>query len=231
MKPDVVYPIKCKGDELELRYSLRSLKNIPHGKVYIVGEIPFWAKNVVHVEVKQRQAFTRFQNAAQNILAACKIPELTTNFILMNDDFYIVRPLKKIPTMHRGTIQEVLDNEYSCRTSQYIRILRRTNELLLSLKQPNQCYELHVPMIINKGRYIELERVVGQRHNIPYGATRSLYGNMNNIGGIKTKDVKVYRPEAEIPDSPFISSGPATMTGMFLEYLKGTFPEKSEYEK
>ena len=48
--PDIYYPvIKSVNDNAELRFSLRSLKNIEHGNVYIVGYKPLWVKNVIHL--------------------------------------------------------------------------------------------------------------------------------------------------------------------------------------
>ena len=39
---DVVYCVKDDPDNEELRYSLRSLKNLPHQKVWIYGGGPKW---------------------------------------------------------------------------------------------------------------------------------------------------------------------------------------------
>lgn len=42
---DILY--LCRpGENLELRYSLRSLRNVPHGRVWIFGDCPDWVTNV-----------------------------------------------------------------------------------------------------------------------------------------------------------------------------------------
>ena len=40
--PDIVYFVKPSEDNDELKYSLRSLKNLNHGQVYLVGYRPSW---------------------------------------------------------------------------------------------------------------------------------------------------------------------------------------------
>ena len=231
MIPDVVYPVKLRGHDRELRYSLRSLKNIPHGNVYIVGECPKWVKNVIHIDVRQRRALTRFENSARNLLAACRDPRISDEFIWMNDDFYITRPIKKIPALHRGTLEEVISTEYEGKNSQYVRIMRHANDYLKKAGKPTYCYELHAPMMIRKQGYLDIYKLFRDRHQVPHGADRSLYGNFEAIGGTKVKDVKVYKPDGDIPDGPFVSSGPGALEGSFLEWLRGTFPERSDYER
>jgi hypothetical protein len=55
---DYVYVVKetpTSGTAtLELRYSLRSLRNFPRGRVFIAGFKPSWVKNVTHIPTVQR---------------------------------------------------------------------------------------------------------------------------------------------------------------------------------
>ena len=63
---DIVYLIKVdpENDSEELRYSLRSLKNIPHQKVILVGEKPEWVTNVEFIPVAQTK--TKHQSYARS---------------------------------------------------------------------------------------------------------------------------------------------------------------------
>lgn len=229
---DVVYPYKSKGDDEELRYSLRSLKNLPHGKVVIVGDRPEWLRDVYHIPVKQRLSLTRFENSARNIYEASCDPKVSEDFILMNGDFYITKPIQEIPTYHRGNIAEVVSSEYGGADSLYIRIMKQVHKFLKSKGYPTLCYELHCPMVINKTKYREIHKLIRNRHRIPHGSDRTLYGNMTDMGGTKIKDVKVYRPNDPIPDTEFLSSSPKSwVEGAFRDYIRASFPDKSKYEK
>ena len=50
---DVVYFVKDTKENEELRYSLRTLKNFPHAKVWFYGGCPEGLKPDHHVYVKQ----------------------------------------------------------------------------------------------------------------------------------------------------------------------------------
>ena len=93
--PDVVYLCRS-GENEELRYSLRSLKNVPHGQVWIFGGAPSWISDRVNfVGVPQtdfnfRDAWkTKFENTRRNLYTATQQPEVSEHFLLMNDDFYV----------------------------------------------------------------------------------------------------------------------------------------------
>lgn len=99
---DIVYVVR-EGDNNEaLRYSLRSLKNIKHDNVYIVGHKPKWVKNVIHIERMQR-TFNKFQNITRNMYYASKNNEISEDFMYMDDDNYIMREIDEVYPQHRGT--------------------------------------------------------------------------------------------------------------------------------
>ena len=58
---DIVYVVGENERNESLKYSLRSLKNIPHDDVYIIGHKPAWVKNVKYVNRIQRVR-NKFQN-------------------------------------------------------------------------------------------------------------------------------------------------------------------------
>jgi len=84
---DIVYLVKkTKDDNIELRYSLRSLSNIKHDRVFFVWYKPKWIKNIIHIPYEDRN--TKFENVKDKhkIISELDIED----FIYMNDDFYFL---------------------------------------------------------------------------------------------------------------------------------------------
>ena len=101
-KYDVVYFVR-KGDQNEeLRYSLRSLVNLPHRKVWIVGHTPAW---VTGVESIPGNVFReKWWNVVDNLrLAALHVK--AEQFVVMNDDIFLMRPPSLAPC-YRGPLVE-----------------------------------------------------------------------------------------------------------------------------
>ena len=94
MLPDIVIPCRPGANE-ELRYALRSLKNLPHRDVWIIGGIPDWVRDVRFYEYPR--STTKYETTAQHMVTACRHPEISDPFVLMNDDFYIMKPMKTVP--------------------------------------------------------------------------------------------------------------------------------------
>lgn len=230
--PDIVYMVKPTEDNEELRYSLRSLANIPHGKVFLAGYTPSWVQGVDSISRDQFQ-LSKYRNTTENLLAACHDERVSDDFILFNDDFFIVQPIPELPTLHRGFVYDVLE-QYEAKTrSDYAQGMRETFELLRELGYRNPLsYELHIPMLINKQKFIEV--IAKQRELRPDMKVvhkRTLYGNLTNMGGVKTKDVKVYDSHQQIPAGPFVSSSDASFKRFQAGLrIRHKFPAPSEYE-
>ena len=88
---DVVYIFKedAENNSEDLRYSLRSLRNLPHNKVFIAGDKPAWATNIRHIPVAQTK--TKGENWSMNLSATVKSLEVSDNFLMMNDVSVITR--------------------------------------------------------------------------------------------------------------------------------------------
>lgn len=229
---DVVYVVRPGDNNEELRYSLRSLANLPHDRVFIVGHTPPWVRNVTSLQTIQ--AGTKYANSTRNVLTACGTDEVSDPFVLMNDDFFIVRPIGEVPTLHRGPVADVV-TEYRVRyrriASQYIVGMTETRDLLLELGHTKPLsYELHVPLVVHKeamSKAIETATVAGLE--VPH--KRTLYGNLAGVGGTQARDVKViYRAAVHVP-SPFVSTSDMSFhEGWIGRKLRGMFTEASRYE-
>ena len=239
---DVVYLFKesVMNDSAELRHSLRSLQNFEHGNVYIIGEKPDWATNVVHIPVLQNG--TKNANVAKNIQTASETEAISEDFVMMNDDFFIMKPIGKVPTLHWGSLKDVIERfakRYD-QESDYMRAMKRTLVLLVSLGFPAPVsYELHVPMVFNKTQI----RLRYQQFKGPVHQFRTFYGNYFNVGGTQTEDVKVFvdpkhndlaynqDPEAYLNSKLFLSAtGGAFEREMVGRFVREKFAKKSVYE-
>jgi hypothetical protein len=228
---DFVYICK-DGDNEELRYSIRSvMSSFPDAKVWIVGGKPSWySGNFLFVE--QRSA--KYINAYNNLKTICFLDEISEDFILMNDDFYIIEKLKSIENFHGGLLIDKI-NLYKkiINTNGYVLKLEKTfNKLIdLGIKNPLD-YELHVPMIMNKEKL---------RHVLKYGNEflwRSMYGNIFNVGGKEMSDVKVYIEGPLVAKSydientvhKYLSSTDNSFYMLYSLILKNMFSTKCIYE-
>lgn len=220
---DLVY-ICRDGDNEELRYSIRSaVANLPHDNIWVFGGKPDW---YIGNHVRLKQNGLKYDNARSNLAAISRHYDVSDDFVLMNDDFYAIRPVEKIVPVHRGTLQEHLDMIHV--NLGYKRLVEETLDTLTNMKSKNLLsYELHVPMVMNKKN---LGRIIG----LP-GLWRSLYGNLYDVGGEQFADVKVHNnvdTDALMQNPlPYISSHEETFQGILDGYFKDAFPEPSKYEK
>jgi hypothetical protein len=182
---DFVYICRA-GDNEELRYSIRSVvHSFPEARIWVVGGKPDWYKGQ-HIDVCQTES--KYANALNNLKAVCRSNEISDSFILMNDDFFILKNIQSIKDFHGGALEDKINKYISLSGyTMYIRKLISTKNKLNSVGIKNPIdYELHVPMIMEKNK---LEFVLNKYSNYLW---RSIYGNLYNIQGETIEDVKVY---------------------------------------
>lgn len=219
---DIVYFVR-DGKNEELRYSLRSLYNLEHDKVWMYGG-PEWVRPDRLVRVAQVGA-TKWDKVRNMYRLACKNNEISEDFILMNDDFFIMKPTT-IPTAYRATLEHhILEMEMKFdRITPYTRLLRGVYRTLAG--KPTLSYDLHIPMVLNRKKLLYLLDKYPDCH-----AMRSLYGNYYEIGGVQMDDVKVYQTQGYFDrGSTFLSSSDESWNGVVGEFIKSKFREKSRYE-
>ena len=219
----------------ELRYSLRSLQNIEHDKVWLVGYKPSWVKNVGHIERFQR-LHTKYRNLILNAYAACVNEEVSDDFIYMDDDFFYIQPVDDILPYHNGKLNDLLERYKQLNGRVYIKGL----ENVMSRLKEKGCsdslsYELHVPMIFNKNKLRQIFEMDDSYFlNAEIFHMRSFYGNYYNLGGSHLNDVKIKWKEdnraSKIQYRKFVSTTDELFNGYILSYLRDLFPSKSQYE-
>lgn len=234
---DVVYVVKPSERNEELRYSLRSVAaNLTHDRVWLSGYTPTWAANVG--SIANDQTTSKHGNALGNLLAACRHPDVSERFVLMNDDFFVTAPVETVPTLHRGPIAGVLADykRQFPRGSRYTEAMAETLDTLRSWSivggEPLS-YEMHAPMVIHKAAMIEvIERARRCAIDVERIHNRSLYGNVARLGGEQVDDVKVYtrQPISPLP-KPFVSTHDGSFrAGWIGRVLRSKFREPGPYE-
>ena len=217
------------GDNEELRYSIRSLyKNIKDPNIWIVGGRPDW---YVGNYIKVNQNKTKHVNVRNNLNKIISSKDIEDNFILMNDDFFIMKPMLDIPYFHGGLlINKVKKFKTNVKTSSYTKMLSDTYDTLIKKQiQDPLDYAIHVPMKINKEN---LSKVI-----YPALSIRTMYGNLYNVGGTPIEDVKVHlnRPWQESFDykknTKFLSTNDQSFSKLYEEIFKNKFINKSPLEK
>ncbi|WP_037870681.1 hypothetical protein [Streptomyces sp. SPB074] len=226
--PDIVYVVKPGDRNEELRYSLRSLAHLPHARVWIAGHCPSWVRGVGRIPVPPRA--TKYQSSTANLRAAAEHPEVAEGFLYFNDDFFIMRPLDRMPVLHRGPLARV-EAYYATRgRGRYLRGLRETRVLLAQLGHHRPLsYELHVPMPMRKAQVLE---TLDTGAHLEVLHKRTLYGMMHQLGGREISDPKILTRGPAFPRSvPFLSTLPDSFAhGQVGAHIRARFPEPGPYE-
>lgn len=225
--PDIAYICRAGDDNEELRHSLRSLVNLPHGRVFLFGDAPSWVRNV---EIRRFPLLRDKQlTAVRNLREACSDPELSDPFIVFNDDFYVMHPMNELPVLHLGDMPSVIASH--ALGSAYRNAMVKTYDRMLELGTIDpMSYELHIPMLIEKvGMLLALSLGQGIHgmHN------RTMYGNLMGIGGERSEDVKVYNADKvkRYEEMPLLSTSDRTFRYHRVgHYIRKHLSEPSIYE-
>lgn len=231
-KLDVVYFVKESIVNEELRYSLRSVeKNLAHNRVWIFGGCPVRIFPDVYVKVRQTGE-TKWDKVRNMFITACQNKELSENFILMNDDFFVMQPTDRIEPIYRATLDEhieIIKRGFGGKMSPYAQLLADCEQTLKENQLPTLSYELHTPFIVNKKKFLKMLLQYPEAH-----CNRTMYGNLYKIGGTQGKDVKVFSYDTKLDymNCQFLSTddGICNVNNEFWMWLRSQFRQKSEFE-
>ena len=222
---DIVYFVKDTPTNEELRYSVRSLANFPHGKVWFYGGCPDGLKPDRHVYVKQDQP-TKWANIFKMYKMVCNNKEISEDFWLFNDDFFIMKKVKKGPNYYEGDLYKrvvTLEDAHGGITP-YSQQLRYTLQELEGMVCETKNYALHVPMLMNREKGKELCNIISGP------MIRCVYGNYFKVGGEDHRDVKIDRLDRVAKDTEYLSTNDKSFKGMVGDQIRATFPDKCKYE-
>ena len=227
-KYDIVYFVKDTKVNEELRYSLRSLVNFPHGKVWFYGGCPDGLKPDVHIKIPQDQP-TKWANIFKMFKLACHNPNISYNFWLFNDDFFIMEPIKQPKYYYyEGNLYKrvVTLEDRRGGITPYSQQLRYTLQELEGMGCETKNYAVHTPMLINKAKGVELCNII----NGPM--IRCVYGNYFKVDGVDHRDFKIDSVSKVWTKGEYLSTNDKSFNhGKVGEQLKGIFKQKCQYEK
>jgi len=156
---DLVYIVKKDEKNDDLRYSLRSMARFyPDYKIWIVGYKPSWVQGVEYLPVEQKGS--KWTNSIENIKAACNCKDISEDFILMNDDFFCIKPIFPIEVVANMTLGNLNNTilKHKTRSSNWHKAFGQVRDLLkeIGIKEPYYDYEAHLPLQINKEKFLEV---------------------------------------------------------------------------
>ena len=236
---DLVIPL-CKGskfNDLELRYCLRSVEKYLRGyrNIYIIGDKPKWIRNVIHVPFTQRPGDCKDKNIMLKVLHACDIPEVSPEFLFMNDDHFLLKSVDAInyPYYYNGKLVD-WDNGKKM-WCPYKQAVKNTLSVLIKNELPAKHYDIHTPILYDK----ELFKNIMGRYDwdIQSGyIVKSLYANTLKLAGTSLIDCKISEPLHRygladlLYNRPVFSVGDAGLNRSMIDWLDEFYPEKSAYE-
>lgn len=204
---DLVYIVKKSEVNNELRYSLRSIaKFIPNANIWIVGYKPTWVKNVNYLPTEQTG--DKWKNSIHNIIAACECPDISEDFILMNDDFFAIRPIDNLEKSIDVSLGLLSDSivKHEKKSSNWHKAFKFVDELLkdLNVQGPYYDYETHMPLKINKEKYLIVMNLIKVKEFMKTDKIlhkRTLYKNIEkgSIPKVLKHDVKILK-DSDVSD-------------------------------
>jgi hypothetical protein len=179
---DIVYVLGSGSQwhNNEIRFSLRAIaKNLTgYGRIWIIGEDPGCLKEVTHIYYPDELGVSNADgNIIRKVLRACSEPDLSDDFLFINDDHLINKPIEisAIPAFHKGDMTKYPDNYWQ--TSFWRNRLERTRDELIRQNLPCNHYDCHTPILFNKDRFPEIMSRFDYATGIGY-TMKSLYGNV-----------------------------------------------------
>ena len=198
-------------DNDELRYSVRSLeKNMRDLRnVWVVGEKPNSIPRANHIPYADNFV-EKWKNAYTKICEACKHPDISDEFLLMNDDFFMLEPFdgESFPFY---TLKNV-DGGTSGK----------------------KYFGIHCPMRIQKEWYLKMPNLLELKGQL---SPRSFYGNFYNAPAKDTDDhILRYGENMPTPEEQtkkwawFSLDNNALLDLRVLEYIATEWPIPSKWE-
>ena len=237
---DYVYYFKNFDGDEELKNSMRSVqKNAgDFGRFILMGEIPSWFKESEKAIALPLEQPTLPRGEVswwylRKLLALNVVKEY--KFILMNDDFVLMKYQDEIPQHYRAEQDYMI---YAFPNKVYHRKTMNALAMLKKLKIDTEMkFNLHVPMPLKKN-LVELCLYYQDMYHFRDIDFRTFYGNIENklnpvenlyaINDVKT--MMTVKPKEVAFNSTYLSTSKRTFNKYKEDFLS-LFPEKSIAEK
>lgn len=229
---DVVYFVKNYASK-DLVYSIRSVaKNLEYRNLWICGGKPAGIEPDGYVR-RTGQSGNKWDNVKKLYRDVCLTEEISDDFILFHDDFFIMKKVREIKPEYRSTLEahiRAVERAFGPLPNEYSKILRKARRALTDVNKGTLSYELHKPFIFNKHKLLETMGIFPNTN-----AVRSLYANFWELGGEQAHDIKIFdnKPDFDYKSEPILSTDDTVSRdgNSYWEYIKGQFLEPCRYEK
>lgn len=219
---DVCYIVKDTTKNEELRYSLRSLQNLPNVRnVWVYGGKPDFLVDKYH-KMSISQDGGKWENTNKIFLAIVNDDDITEDFYLMMDDVFIMKPIQKF--VNRSTV-----NINTTRHSEYYDERHNVYNWLKKHDKPTRNFDMHRPFLYNRRKVKALYPLYPNQM-----CFRSVYGNWYGIETDTIKDCKVFSLGKYTPPSDdycLSTTDKSFANGDVGKMIRAFFTEPSIYEK
>jgi len=160
---DIVYFLKedLPLDGAELRYSLRSLVNFPHHKVWMVTPtLPDWVDSARVILVDHLPEHKdKYADLSEKWKWLGTNEDMPRKIVYMDDDYYVIKPVKRPPSRsaHYSLSNHIrLNEEYNqklnipAKNSTLLTALKNTERLLIEREAPLLHPIQHVPWLVKR---------------------------------------------------------------------------------
>lgn len=224
---DIVYIIKDDLPTTELKYSLRSVEaNFPHRLVWFVGGKPDKLKPDRMLRHSQTGP-TKWDRIKSSMLEVVKQDELSDEFFLFNDDFFVMKPFEgEFINYVDGTLDDRI-NEFRLENNmnRYAQTLVAARNELANSGFEIMNFEVHMPMLFKKTDVFEAVKTC------PSPQMRSIYGNVTGCEFRQHKDVKIHQANMVPKDADFLSTSDKSFVfGEVGMYIRKVFDKSSRFE-
>lgn len=236
----VVIPISDKSkNHKELIYAIRSLeKNLKGiGDIFVVGTIIKPLKGLKYIQCKDEPT-SKFKerNIYRKILAAIAHPEVTEDFVVSNDDIYLLNEFdaNNLPYFHKNSLEDTMAKNIG----DYRKSVNHTRKYLLKNEKPTLDFDTHFPIIYNKKKFIDTFVCNDVNWDQPFGyVIKSFYTNSLEIKGEFGGDCKIHHSMSynelknKIGTKSFFSTSDRSLNDDMIKLLNELYPDKSKFEK
>lgn len=229
-KFDVVYLVKNALFNDELKYSLRSVvENFEYNKVWFYGGRPLGLVPDEYIRCSQGEN-SKWANTTKMLFKVCRNEDITEDFWLFNDDFFIMKPFTLEHNVTNGTLEDRIKEIEGARGgngSRYTANLKIAKQLLEEKGLPTKNYAVHIPMLVNRRKALEALTMFPECPMF-----RSLYGNYVDEPTIERLDVKKRFITDEISEEEdLVSTEDKTFQiGQAGQFIRDRFRSSSRYE-
>lgn len=226
---DIVYILR-QGNNDELIYSVRSVvANFPFRKIWFYAGKPLGIRPDKAVYFNQG-GFSKWKRVRNSVQMICQNEEITKNFWLFNDDFFVMKRIEKPTNCYDGTLIERIEQLHKSYdgSTLYCRQLENLYDVLKEVEPDSEPlnYAVHMPMLINREKMRDVLKAFPTSPMF-----RALYGNICHIGGENRKDCKFVADRQPWPIDLYASTTEVSFKYERIgEEIRKAFPKPSKYE-